>query len=82
VFAPERKPIRSLTRAQAIDKAVRHQISAAYQHGYAPSRSRMPENVIQMHRDALEKLHDKVGAVDWGIPPEMLDMYRYGHARP
>jgi hypothetical protein len=21
-----------------------------------------------------------VGAHDWGIPPEMLDMYRYGHA--
>ena len=28
----------------------------------------------------LERLHDKVGAHDWGIPPEMLDMYRYGHA--
>ena len=81
VFAPERKPIYTLTRQQSIDKAVRHQISAAYQHGYAPSKSRMPQNVIQMHRDALEKLHDQVGANDWGIPPEMLDMYRYGHAK-
>lgn len=81
VFAPERKPISTLTREQAIEKAVRHQISAAYQHGYTPSKSRMPQNVIQMHRDALEKLHDQVGANDWGIPPEMLDMYRYGHAK-
>ena len=32
-------------------------------------------------RDNLEKLHDQVGAKDWGIPPEMIDMYRYGHAR-
>ncbi|MGD9968701.1 MAG: NAD(P)/FAD-dependent oxidoreductase [Hyphomonadaceae bacterium] len=81
VFAPERKPLRTLTREQAVEKAARHQISAAYQHGYSPSRSRMPEAVIQMHRDALEKLHDQVGAKDWGIPPEMLDMYRYGHAK-
>jgi glycine/D-amino acid oxidase-like deaminating enzyme len=82
VFAPERKIIKTLTREQGVDKAVRHQISAAYQHGYSPSKSRMPATVIQMHRDAVEKLHDQVGVTDWGIPPEMLDMYRYGHAKP
>jgi hypothetical protein len=67
-------------RPEAIDKAVRHLISASYQHGFTPSRSRMPAQIAQMHRDDLERLHDKVGAHDWGIPPEMLDMYRYGHA--
>lgn len=82
VFDPERRPIRSLTREQAIEKALRHQISAAYQHGFTPSKSRMPDQIKQMYRDELERLHDKVGAVDWGIPPEMLDMYRYGHALP
>lgn len=82
VFAPEREPIRSLTREQAIDRAVRHQISAAYQHGFSPSTSRMPEQIKKMYRDDLERLHDQVGAKDWGIPPEMLDMYRYGHAKP
>lgn len=81
-FAPERKPIRSLTRDQAIEKAVRHQMSAAYQHGFSPSKSRMPDQIKQMYRDELECLHDAVGAVDWGIPPEMLDMYRYHHALP
>ena len=80
-FSPERKPIRTLTREQAIEKAVRHQMSAAYQHGFNPSMSRMPAQVTQMYREGLERLHDQVGAVDWGIPPEMLDMYRYGHAR-
>ena len=79
-FSPERKPIRSLSRQEAIEKAVRHQMSASYQHGFTPSRSRMPAQIAQMHRDDLERLHDKVGAHDWGIPPEMLDMYRYGHA--
>lgn len=82
VFAPERAPMRSLTREQAIEKAIRHQISAAYQHGFSPSKSRMPDQIKQMYRSELERLHDAVGAVDWGIPPEMLDMYQYGHAKP
>jgi len=30
-------------------------------------------------RADLEALHDKLGATDWGIPPELVDMYRYGH---
>jgi hypothetical protein len=42
----------------------------------------MTEQVAQMYREGLERLHDQVGATDWGIPPEMLDMYRYGHALP
>jgi hypothetical protein len=81
-FSPERKPIRALTREQAIEKAVRHQMSAAYQHGFVPPLSRMPSQVSQMFKDGLERLHDHIGAFDWGIPPEMLDMYRYGHATP
>ena len=81
VFSPERKPIRTMTRDQAIEKGIRHQMSAAYQHGFSPSKSRMPDQIKRMYRDDLERLHDLVGAVDWGIPPEMLDMYRYGHAK-
>lgn len=79
-FAPERKPLRQLSREDAIDKAVRHTISAAYQHGFSPSKSRMPQQLAQMYREDLERLHDRVGAHDWGIPPELIDMYRYGHA--
>lgn len=81
VFDPERAPIRSLSREQAIAKALRHQISAAYQHGFSPAKNRMPDQIRKYLRDELEILHDKVGAHDWGIPPEMLDMYRYGHAK-
>lgn len=81
-FAPERTPIRAMSRKEAIEKAVRHQMSAAYQHGFSPSKSRMPEQIKKMYREDLERLHDQVGAYDWGIPPEMLDMYRYGHAVP
>jgi glycine oxidase len=81
-FSPERSLIRSMTREEAIVKAVRHQMSAAYQHGFSPSKSRMPAQLKEMYRADLERLHDQVGAKDWGIPPEMLDMYRYGHAKP
>lgn len=80
-FRPDRKPIRILTRDQAVEKAVRHQVSAAYQHGFEPASSRMPEQLEQHLRTAVEKLHDQVGADSWGIPPEMMDMYRYGHAK-
>jgi glycine/D-amino acid oxidase-like deaminating enzyme len=82
VFLPERRPLRPLTRAQAVARAVRHQVNAAYQHGFTPAKSRMPDQVAQMYRDDVERLHDKVGATDWGIPVELLDMYRYGHAVP
>lgn len=79
-FAPERPVMRTMSRAEAVDKAVRHQLSAAYQHGFTPPTSRMPDQIDRMLRDEVERLHDQVGARDWGIPPEMLDMYRYGHA--
>lgn len=60
LFSPERKPIRTLTRAEAIDKAVRQGLG---------------------ERDELERLHDAVGATDWGIPPELLGVYQSGDAR-
>lgn len=69
-----------MSERSAFEKAVRHQMRASYQQGFTPSKSRMPAQIAQMHRDELERLHDKMGAHDWGIPPEMLDMYRYGHA--
>lgn len=81
VFAPERQLIHTHTREQGVERAVRHLVNAAYQHGFSPSKSRMPAQVTQMLRSDVERLHDQVGATDWGIPVEMLDMYRYGHAR-
>lgn len=80
VFAPERKLIHTLTREEAVKKAARHMISAAYQHGYYPSKNRMPQAIIKMYQDQANLVHDQLGIKHWGIPPEMLDMYRYGHA--
>ncbi|WP_348752540.1 FAD-binding oxidoreductase [uncultured Aquincola sp.] len=81
VFAPERPLLKTMTREQAVDKAVRHQINAAYQHGFVPATSRTVAQLRQSIEADVHKVHDQAGAVDWGIPPEMLDMYRWGHAQ-
>lgn len=81
VFAPERPLLKTMTREQAVDKAVRHQINAAYQHGFAPDNGRTVMQLRKAIEADVNKVHDQAGAVDWGIPPEMLDMYRWGHAQ-
>lgn len=82
MFSPQRKLVRNWTREKAISTGVRHLVSAAYQHGYNPPHSAMGESVKKMFKEDLERLHDQVGAKDWGIPPEMFEMYRYGHVKP
>jgi len=79
VFSPERKLIRELSREKAIEISIKHLISSSYQHGFVPSHDRLGEKIKEMYRKELEELHDKVGAFEWGIPPELLDLYRYGH---
>ncbi|MFT3752550.1 MAG: FAD-dependent oxidoreductase [Paludibacter sp.] len=78
-LAPERALIRNMSREAAIEKAVRHQLNASYQHDFVSAKNRMVEQLRNAYRADLEALHDKVGAHEWGIPPELLDMYRYGH---
>jgi len=80
VFAPERPLLRTMTREQAVAKAVRHQVNAAYQHGFEPATSRTVDQLRRSIEADVQAVHDQAGAVDWGIPPEMLDMYRWGHA--
>lgn len=78
-LAPERPLIRSISREAAISKTIRHQINAAYQHDFVSAKNRMVEQLQRAMRTDLEALHDKIGATDWGIPPELIDMYRYQH---
>jgi glycine oxidase len=75
MFAPGRSPIRDLDRELTIDKAVRQQVCLARQQAAKPE-----PQLRQKLRDDLSRLHDRVGALDWGIPPEMIDMYRQGYA--
>jgi hypothetical protein len=78
-LAPERPLIRNLSREAAIAKGVRHQLNASYQHDFVSAKNRMVEQLAKAYRADLEALHDQVGADSWGVPPELLDMYRHGH---
>ncbi len=81
IFHPERKLIRSLTRENAIQKALDHLISAAYQHDFIPSDENLEKTLKIAYLDELNALHDKFKAFDWGIPVEMIQMYKYGHIK-
>jgi glycine oxidase len=82
LFEPERKPIKFLTRNEAIENMVRQNINAAYQHDFVPAKSRMQDELEKNYREEASRLHDDIGAMDWGIPPELRDMYKYGHVIP
>ncbi|NVK33320.1 MAG: FAD-dependent oxidoreductase [Rhodobacteraceae bacterium] len=81
IFNPEREPIRDIAREDAIEMGVESLISQHYQHGYRPSGIRMDRQYREYIRRDLEELHDSVGAVDWGIHPELINMYRRGFAK-
>lgn len=80
-FAPERGVIRDLSRADGIEIGAASLMSQHFQHGYQPSGIRMDKQLKDFFRKDLEALHDQVGAVDWGIPPELITMYRRGFAK-
>jgi len=83
VFAPERDLIRELDRAEAISMGVESLMSQHYQHGYQPSSIRMDMDaqVRVTFRKELEELHDQIRAFDWGIHPELINMYTRGYAK-
>lgn len=78
-YRPERELMRIYNRQEAIQIAIDQTINAAYQHGYEPAKNRMTDELREFYRREFEALHDKVGALTWGIPPELLNMYKYGH---
>jgi glycine/D-amino acid oxidase-like deaminating enzyme len=80
-FAPEREVIRDFSREDGIELGAQSLMSQHAQHGYQPSGIRMNNQIKDFFRKDLEALHDQVGAKSWGIPPELINMYRRGYAR-
>ena len=78
-FLPERKPLHTMTREEGVKKAVAHLRSAAYQHELHLPKSNWEELIDTSLRNRVEEIYDLCGITDYGIPPEMLDMYKYGH---
>lgn len=78
-FKPDRQPVKVMSRSDSVNMFVRHSMNANYQHDFVPAKSRMLEEMERMYRNEIEELHDSVEAFDYGIPPELVNMYRYGH---
>lgn len=78
-FKPEREIIKNISREKAIRDIVDHQISAMYQHDFVPPKSNMLNEYKNILRKEAENLHDKIGAFDWGIPPELYVVYKDGY---
>ncbi len=78
-FQPEREIIRNISREKAIKEIVAHQISAMYQHDFVPPKSNMLNDYIEKLTVEANEVHDKVGAIEWGIPPELYAMYKGGY---
>lgn len=81
VFRPERPLIHSLSKAEAIDKAVKHRLSAAYQHELHLPKTGWEEGIQNFVRKNIEEVYQVAQVSEFGIPPELLDMYRYGHIK-
>ena len=76
IFSPTRQPIRDLSREDAIKHNVDSLMSEQYQHGFVASNIRQVEQLRNDWKKKVIKVHDKVGATDWGIPPLMFKLYR------
>ncbi len=83
IFKPERNLIVTMNKEEAIEKSVLHLLSSGYQHELRLPKSNWNQMLIDALRRSVEEAYDKAGFSDesFGIPPEMIDMYRYGHAK-
>lgn len=79
VFKPERSLIRTLSLEQGIQKSVEHMLSAAYQHDLELPKSGWENNIAEFLRSKVTEVYTKAGVTEFGIPPELIEMYRYGH---
>jgi glycine oxidase len=81
-FIPERKLILEVPQETAIDRAVTHIISTGYQHGFTMPHSNWEPLIEGAVRQKVLDAYTRSGmsGYPFGIPPELLDMFRYGHA--
>lgn len=78
-YTPNRKVLHWQSRRDAIDALVEDSVNALYQHDFQQAKGGSDQELREMYRAEFENLHDRVGAMDWGIPSELKDMYKHGH---
>lgn len=77
LFNPERKIYKLMSKKDAIDKTIKHYISAAYQHGLVIPNIDSIEKYKELYRTEIENIYKK-NKINYGVPPEILNMYKYG----
>ncbi|HSO32069.1 MAG TPA: FAD-dependent oxidoreductase, partial [Labilithrix sp.] len=82
-FKPERTLILEHTKEAAVARSVAHIISTGYQHGFRMPHSNWDPLIEEAIRGRVLDAYTRSGLADrdFGIPAELLDMYRYGHAK-
>ena len=75
-FYPERKIIKTMSINQGIEKSVKHILSAAYQHELEFPRVDFENSVKEMIYNDIKNVYKKC-KLNYGVPPEMLNMYKY-----
>jgi glycine oxidase len=80
IFKPERKIISTMTSYQAIEKSVKHRLSAAFQHELQIPLTETVEVYKENLRTQIKDIY-KAAKLKKGVPPEMLNMYLYKKIR-
>jgi glycine oxidase len=82
-FIPERALLLPAGKQASMDRSVAHIISTGYQHGFRLPHSNWQPLIADAVRAKVEDAYTRsgLGDHDFGIPAELLDMYRYGHAK-
>ena len=66
-----------MSKKAGIDKAIKHFVSAAYQHGLVIPNTDSIEKYKDSLRTEIENIYKK-NKINYGVPPEMLNMHKYG----
>jgi glycine/D-amino acid oxidase-like deaminating enzyme len=80
-FAPERKPIRLYTQAQARAEALKHYLAMGSEHGIRLPRVGWHRAFPRFYEQMLNGLYDELGEDEYVLPPELLAIVASDRAR-
>lgn len=76
VFAPERPLIRSFTKEESIEEAVRHYMSGAYERSVKLPKAGWDEVLRDLIHKRVNYIYDRL-ETDFGLSPDMIMMFEF-----
>jgi hypothetical protein len=77
MFQPERMPIQTMTREEAIKEVTYQLVSTSYEHSMKLPRIGWDKLFEEMIHTRMQNLYDKLD-IDYGLPPDVLIMINRG----